>query len=913
MGKAVKGRRKFRENWDFNTNRFRKKFLLLKHLRDTRFKISDTMALALMDEETRNREAILNDLEPVVIPHSVYGPGVKKSVKTSRTNSESSSSLPQAFIPANLSLNTSLITDQTRGSNTATRSGSIEMCPAHVEYTLPTISELEETGLKEFYNSFLNSATWQISNLNVRPGDDHFIFWFMASSYIPLICSCSGPLSNLFSLLAIICPWKINKHNPSFEHDPFWCYLVNSISIVFALISNIFLLLNYRKKIRYTYCQVISISGWAIACVILTVLIVVYHVWFYRYHYDEDYIIGEGFWFAIITVTLHFTNFLMLLLNELGFLLKKYKPVFNIDQVQETLIIQTTAMAVWLIIGASILTRLINLGLGDSLYYCIVSVVTIGEQDVVSTTDVAAQTVSAIWIVFGLVMFGLIVTSIRKMMIDFSSSTLYWHRLERLRRKSLETHQNETRISSTNQESFVLIKNIAKWAYTIQGVAELTTSIIIFMFTLMVGAMALSILESWPYKTTVYFCFFNLMTLGQGTEAPTTPGGKAIFCAWALAAIPVMTILVSTSSDFVFSRLTVWEEVPFSDAVIEYCLSKSFLKSLGYFLKSRQLYALDKASVFEMKNSSMLKVDDTKNHGDDNNNDNVEDYINNNNNNINNNNDNNDKDNTHGNDRDVEMDNTPGIRISEFDRGKHDVFADVPVICHPADMLYNVILDSTGVDNFGFITSRSFVRSNTATIQLANYFREGAYVNPNIDQLHESRQTLGQHFKDLDSKFDVNEYEKAYDIYATGQNHGVIQKDLRIMTGFKKKNDFVLNKLSRIQVILLELRSALHKVCTNLDHEYSYQDWEILFNITQSEEALEDNLYWIESRSPLAFPMHQPKYFTLHYMRHLELFLQQFAAEWDELPIDGENIADDNIVNVDIPEDNSTVHGKKWD
>ncbi|GAV27817.1 hypothetical protein PMKS-001285 [Pichia membranifaciens] len=570
----------------------------------------------------------------------------------------------------------------------------------------------------------------------------------------------------------------------------------------------------------------------------------------------------------------------MLLLNELGFLLKKYKPVFNIDQVQETLIIQTTAMAVWLIIGASIFTRLIDLGLGDSLYYCIVSVVTIGEQDVVSITDVAAQTLTALWIVFGLVMFGLIVTSIRKMMIDFSSSTLYWHRLERLRRKSLETHQNETRIVSTNEESFILIKNIAKWAYTIQGVAELTTSIVIFMFTLMVGAMALAILESWPYKTTVYFCFFNLMTLGQGTQAPITPGGKAIFCAWALAAIPVMTILVSTSSDFIFSRLTVWEEIPFSDAVIEYCLSKSFLKSIGYFLKSRKLYALDKASVFEMKNSSMLKIDDTRNHDNDNDNDSDIDKV-------------------------LDVDNAQGVRISAFDKNKHDVFADVPVICHPADMLYNVILDSSGVDNFGFITSRSFVRSNTATIQLANYFREGAYVNPNIDQLHESRQTLGQHFKDLDSRFDVNEYEKAYDIYATGQNHGVIQKDLRIMTGFKKKNNFVLNKLSRIQVILLELRSALNKVCTDLDHEYSYEDWEILFNVTQSEEALEDNLYWIESRSPLAFPMHQPKYFTLHYMRHLELFIQQFAAEWDELPTAGENTAGDGV-NADNPGGDST-------
>lgn len=836
------------------------KFLLLKHLRETKFNISKTMANALMEEETRNKEAILDDLEPVVLPKGVY-PGIEdeeKSTRTSRSSSNCSTTLPQAFVPTNSSLNTSINTQRSKSSRSAASSDSLGRTPPHIEYVLPSISELEETGLKEFYNSFLNSATWQISNLNVKPGDNHFIFWFVVSSYIPLICSCSGPLSNVFSLLAIICPWKINKHNPSFQQDPFWCYLVNSISIVFALVSNIFLLLNYRKKIRYTYCQVISISGWAIACVILTALIIAYHIWFYKFHYDDNFIIGEGFWFAIITVTLHFINFLMLLLNELGFLLKKYKPVFNIDQVQETLIIQTTAMGVWLIVGASIFTRFLDLGLGDSLYYCIVSVVTIGNQDAVSITNVAAQTLTAIWIVFGLVMFGLIVTSIRKMLIEFSSSTLYWHRLERMRRGSLETHQHEEKVISTNYDSFVLIEDIAKWAYTIQGVAELTTSVVIFMVTLMCGAMALALLESWPYKTTVYFCFFNLMTLGQGTQAPTTPGGKAIFCAWALAAIPVMTILVSTSSDFVFSRLTMWEKIPFSDAVIEYCLSKSFLKSLGYFLRSRKLSALDEKSVSKMRAISMLKVDNSRS----------------------------------------AVPSGNGHITGEYkepEQEKRDLFSEVPVLCHPADLLYSIVLDSNGVENFNFVTSRPFVRSNTASIQLANYFREGAYVSPDINQLHESRRTLGKHFKALDSTFDIDEYEKVYDIFATGKNHGVIQKDLRIVTGFRKKNDFVLNKLSRMQIILLELRSALHKVCTDLDHQYTYEEWEILFNITQSDEALEDNLYWIESRSPLAFPMHQPKYFSLHYMRHLELFLQQFAAEWDEYPVNGDEAPKDSM------------------
>lgn len=895
MGKSLRNKKKFQYDWNLGTYRFRKKFLLLKHLKDTQFKISRTMANALMDEEIRNKDAIINDLEPTIIPENVYSvvDNEGRSITSSFTPTDSSESsddmdsgLLESFAPTSTAgdSNSKKPIINNTNKNNDTHNGS-----NHVEFSLPSITELEESGLREFYNSFLNSASWQISNLNVKPGDSHFIFWFIVSSYIPLICSCSGPLSNVFSLLAIICPWKINKLDPSFEHDPFWCYLVNSISIVFALFSNIFLLLNYRRKVRYTYCQIISIFGWSVACCILTVLIIVYHVWFYAGNYNEKYIIGEGFWFAVITVVFHFINFLLLLLNESGFLLKKYKPVFNIDEVQQTLIIQTTAMGVWLIIGASVFTRFLNFGLGDSFYYCIVSVVTIGYQDVVSTSNVAAQTLTSIWIIFGLVMFGLIVTSIRQMMLDFSTSTLYWHRIESLRRNLLKFHEKEKRMKPTNRDSFELIKNIHKWAYTIQGVIELATSIVIFMVTLMCGALAISILENWAYKTTVYFCFFNLMTLGQGNQIPTTPGGKAFFCAWGLAAIPVMTILVSTSSDFVFSKLTMYEEITFIDAFIEYCLTKKYLRKIGYFLKERKNVTLDVKNVSLMRTKSMIKIDDENNNDFirrsleltnlNPQNEYIQDYDN-----LNTNDENEFKgkeiDDTAKNEGDR---NKPNF-VSKSSHSRHDLLTDVPISCHPADMLYNVILDSNGLDNYEFINSQSFVRSNTAAIQLANYFREGKTVNPNVDQLRESRHVLGQKFKDLDEKFDIDEYEKIYDINVSKNNSSVIKNNNIIMTNFKKKNDFILTKLSRIQIILLQLRDSLHKVCNDPDHKYSYEDWEILFKVTQNEEALNDDLYWIEQRSPLALPMNQPKYFVLHYLRHLELFIQQFAAEWDEMP-----------------------------
>lgn len=877
---------------------FRQKDLLRKHLQKTRFKISQALSDAVLEEETRSKEEIINDLKPVITPRFVYplkkyltkGKSGNKNkdkntqdIKTenlSPTSQTSKSSI--SFIPLSSStqshipfLNLLDNTLQSSNKNNKTEDGKDETVEnghplenpkppkkkklaGSLEFQLPTISELEESGLREFYNSFLNSATWQISNLNVKPGDKHFIFWFFVSSYIPLLASCSGPLSNVFSLLAIICPWKILKVDPGAEKDPVWCYAINSVSIVFAIFSNLFLLLNYRKKIRYTYAQIISIAGWGIACTLLTILIIYYHYWFYKYDYDKDYLMGDGFFYACITVVLHFANFFMLTINELGFLLKKYKPVFNIDNTQETLIIQTTAIGVWLMIGASVFTRLIDARLTDSFLYAVTSLITVGMQTLVPVNDPAAQTLTSIWIICGLVMFGLIISSIRQMLIGFSSSTLYWHRLENLRKNVI--HMN--RELPSNLYSFNLMEKLHKLAYSIQSIYELTTSIITFMITLMCGAIGFSFFEGWDYKSSVYFCFFNLMTLGQGTQVPSTPAGKAFFNSWALGAVPVMTILVSTSSDFIFSKLTYFEKIAFFDGFVEYCLSQPSLYRIGKFLEKREYKKLNMKSValYRTKSKLILKNPESLDT------------------------------------RDFAKDLNSRLRKHEeeiYNMGSSPTEEDIkmgniPVSCHPADMLYSILMDTDKIKDLNFITSDNFFKSNMATIHLANYFRDGQYVDVDKEELNTNRDKLTRDIKSIDQNFNTEEFKRLYNINKTLDENGidevsVVQPNNKIRTYFKKKNDYVLNKLSKMQIILIELKySALH-MCIKSDYHYTYEDWINLFEITKNSEGINDPSYWVESRSPLAIKMNQPSYFTLHYLRHLELFVQQFAEEWDSI------------------------------
>lgn len=705
-------------------------------------------------------------------------------------------------------------------------------------YTIPTVTSLEEVSMQQYYNSFLNTSRWQVSNLNVKPGDSWFLLWFAFSSYIPLICSCSGPLSNLFSLFAIICSWKAPKDSYAHQKDPIWCYIVNLISILFAVVSNGYLLLNYRKAVRYTYCQVISILGWLIASVMLTVLIIVYHWWFYHNHHDDESRLGFGFWFAIITVVFHFLNFTLLSLNELGFLLKKYKPVFNIDHVQSSLIMQTLCLCIWLGIGGGIFTRLLNVELGESFFYCVMSITTIGFQGYVPHT-VAAETVTSVWIVIGLVFFGLIISSIRKMIVEFSKSTFQWHRVERVRGYIYDNHRkggNADGEEIDQERSFELMHDAIKWAYLMQGVSELSLSIVIFLIRLLCGAIGFKLFEQWTYGESVYFCFFSLMTLGDGDRIPITPGGMVFFCAWALSAIPVMTILVSTAADFIFSKMTTYSNSQYIDMLSEFCLKHKLLRSIGKSLERDTQNIYSKEKLLELKHKAGVKL---------------------------------------------QLEETDDESNMEKNR------LNIPMSSRPVDLLLNVLLDFEKLDDLRFINSQQYLKSNTMSVNLANYNREGFEADYDPVVLERIEKALVNQLGTLDNSLDINLMKRRYGLLP-GDNDdglaGVINRQTnKIETIFKKKQDYILSMLSEIQVVVLQLKRSTVYMSTNPDYKHSFEEWDTFMKITKNRSYRDDPLFWIEEGNPITFPTNEPSYFTLHYLRHLDLLIQEFAVEYDDI------------------------------
>ena len=116
--------------------------------------------------------------------------------------------------------------------------------------------------------------TKQLWKFRLRPDDDDEPQdWWFASTAIPLLAATTGPLANVMSIAALITSWRSN-YDPAFPGqdayaigfaDPHWCIGFNAASLVCGFVGNIFLLLNFTRRVRYIVALPMTIILWYFA------------------------------------------------------------------------------------------------------------------------------------------------------------------------------------------------------------------------------------------------------------------------------------------------------------------------------------------------------------------------------------------------------------------------------------------------------------------------------------------------------------------------------------------------------------------------------------------------------------------------------------------------------------------------
>lgn len=146
---------------------------------------------------------------------------------------------------------------------------------------------------------------------------------------------------------------------------------------------------------------------------------------------------SQGFWHAVIAATLYLVSSMLLMVNMWGYFLGHYPQHFELTDEQRNLILQTMMFFIWLAGGAGVYAKVSGWQFVDALYFCEVTILTVGFGDLHPVNDVGRGLVFP-YSVIGIIILGLIVGSIRKFARDLGHDKIVKTHVEKRRQQTIE-------------------------------------------------------------------------------------------------------------------------------------------------------------------------------------------------------------------------------------------------------------------------------------------------------------------------------------------------------------------------------------------------------------------------------------------------------------------------------------------
>lgn len=419
--------------------------------------------------------------------------------------------------------------------------------------------------------------------------------WWFASTGCPLIAGTFGPLANAFSICALVRGWRVYIPPGAVEatgiriEDPAWLLAVNAISLFFAVVANGALLLNMSRRLRFKIAQPISVIGFFLAGILLVADIVAM-VASPTYHLPlsdpaapaEAHALSSAFYYAIQAAVIYLIVTGLMCLTAWGAWRGHFEASFRLSVAQRTLMLQTMSFVAYLLLGALVFSSVEGWEYLDALYWADITLLTIGLGSDFHPSTHAGRSLLFFFAIGGIIIIGLVIGSIRTLVLDRGKRKLSARMMEKKRLKAIKSINPKKHLIRTGRFSTMHFDNDElnaarrrelefnvmravqenadrdrKW----MALAISTTAALTLWF---LGALVFTKAEKpqeWSYFEGLYFTYVVLLTIGYGDLYPESNSGKAFFVLWTLLAIPTLTILISDMSDTVvaaFSNLTVW-------------------------------------------------------------------------------------------------------------------------------------------------------------------------------------------------------------------------------------------------------------------------------------------------------------------------------------------------------------------
>jgi potassium channel subfamily K len=207
------------------------------------------------------------------------------------------------------------------------------------------------------------------------------------------------------------------------------CTALNIASLVCAFVGNLFLLFNFTKRVRYIVALPATIILFYFASGILIGITSSMAIYVPP---GNGEIYSQGFWHAVIAASLYLFCSMILMINMLGYFLGHYPQHFTLTDEQRNLILQTMMFFLWLAGGAAVFARVEGWSYVDALYFCDVTVLTIGFGDFYPTNNTGRGLVLP-FSVGGIIILGLMVSSIHKFAGELSKDNVIRKHMEKRR------------------------------------------------------------------------------------------------------------------------------------------------------------------------------------------------------------------------------------------------------------------------------------------------------------------------------------------------------------------------------------------------------------------------------------------------------------------------------------------------
>ena len=202
----------------------------------------------------------------------------------------------------------------------------------------------------------------------------------------------------------------------------------------------------------------------------------------------------------------------------------------------------------------------------DALYFTNYTLLTVGIGDYAPATHLGRGLLFP-FAIGGIVILGLVVGSIRSLVLERGRKKLGSRMVEKKREAQLQRMFNKGKghkfrpIKSEHmandlgmsekerrEDEFNFMRQIQDEASTRQKWMALLISGSAWFVLWFIGALVFYFAEheqQWRYFQSLYFAYTTLLTIGFGDFKPFSNSGKAFFVFWSLLAVPTLTILIS--------------------------------------------------------------------------------------------------------------------------------------------------------------------------------------------------------------------------------------------------------------------------------------------------------------------------------------------------------------------------------